>query len=525
MQQFFETRTTSLILAVLASAILGTSRPASAQDFEFDGTLDNCGGLCLALGSLFGITTGSPIEAFFESDTGRFCGQVGTGGGSGKLNWDTSLTTGAVSTCAAVSFDPLAVIDFGWLENPASPGLTNDPASITGGFLVIDNFADLQALADILVYMSGSGPQDFGIPGGVVATWVAYLTLPGGGPDPQSVVGSGSGAWHLSSAAPPDIDVNPITLDFGDVIFGSIARGIVTVTNTGAGVLTLQSLSLSGTNLDFSISPAVTGACTTGALQPATSCMIHLDFAPSTTGPANESLTITSDDPDEPEVTIPIGGNGVSAMIFVTPTMFDFGEVLVNTTASLVLGVVNTGNGPLIVPGIDPGNTLSGTAFSIVGEDCTSISPLPPLGTCMVTVRYAPTQAGVDAATFSIVSNDPNMPSTSISLFGEGVPVPDTDGDSITDDLDNCTLIANAPQTDTDGDGYGNRCDADYNNDCSVDFLDLGTLKSAFFTQNSAIDTSGDGFIDFLDLGYLKSVFFGAPGPGLGVCRSAGSSV
>lgn len=298
MQQFFKTRTTVLILAPLVSAILGTSRPASAQDFEFDGTLDICDGLCTALDGLFGINAGSTIEAFFESDTERFCGQIGVGGGAGKLNWDTTLTMGATSTCAAVSFDPMAVIDFGWRENPASPGLTSDPASITGGFLVIDNFDDPQRLFSVMVYVSGSGPQDFGIPG-VVATWVAYMS--GGGiPGPQSVIGAGSGSWHLSGASPPD-----------------------------------------------------------------------------------------------------------------------------------------------------------------------------------------------------------------------------TDDDGITDDLDNCTLIANAPQTDTDGDGFGNRCDADYNNDCSVDFLDLGMLKSVFFTQNTAVDTTGDGFIDFLDLGYLKSVFFGAPGPGLGVCRPA----
>ena len=35
----------------------------------------------------------------------------------------------------------------------------------------------------------------------------------------------------------------------------------------------------------------------------------------------------------------------------------------------------------------------------------------------------------------------------------------DTDGDGIPDSSDNCTLVANANQQDTDADGYGNICD------------------------------------------------------------------
>ncbi len=39
---------------------------------------------------------------------------------------------------------------------------------------------------------------------------------------------------------------------------------------------------------------------------------------------------------------------------------------------------------------------------------------------------------------------------------------PDTDGDGVRDGLDNCTLVANAIQCDSDGDGYGNHCDGDF---------------------------------------------------------------
>lgn len=89
----------------------------------------------------------------------------------------------------------------------------------------------------------------------------------------------------------------------------------------------------------------------------------------------------------------------------------------------------------------------------------------------------------------------------------------DTDGDGVTDDADNCTNIANAPQRDTDGDGIGNACDADLDNNCAINFVDLGILKSVFFGADANADLNGDGVVNFLDLGIMKAAFFGAPGP------------
>jgi hypothetical protein len=37
--------------------------------------------------------------------------------------------------------------------------------------------------------------------------------------------------------------------------------------------------------------------------------------------------------------------------------------------------------------------------------------------------------------------------------------IPDTDGDTVTDDVDNCVAIANEDQADADGDGFGDACD------------------------------------------------------------------
>ncbi|MAF84060.1 MAG: hypothetical protein QGH93_05605 [Gammaproteobacteria bacterium] len=89
----------------------------------------------------------------------------------------------------------------------------------------------------------------------------------------------------------------------------------------------------------------------------------------------------------------------------------------------------------------------------------------------------------------------------------------DADWDGVTDDVDNCTDVANADQRDTNGDGYGNICDADLNNDGVVNFADFGIMRSVFFTADPDADLNGDGFVNFSDFGILKAMFFSPPGP------------
>ncbi len=91
--------------------------------------------------------------------------------------------------------------------------------------------------------------------------------------------------------------------------------------------------------------------------------------------------------------------------------------------------------------------------------------------------------------------------------------LPDHDGDGMADQRDNCTLVSNGNQRDTNGDGFGNICDPDLNNDGIVNFIDLGMLRSEFYSSNPDADLNGDGRVNFTDLGILKSMFFGLPGP------------
>ena len=97
----------------------------------------------------------------------------------------------------------------------------------------------------------------------------------------------------------------------------------------------------------------------------------------------------------------------------------------------------------------------------------------------------------------------------------------DSDLDGLIDVNDNCILVSNADQRDTNGDDIGNICDPDLDNDagCDVDFSDVSLMKQSFLSSDPDSDLDGDGVVGFLDLGIMKEFFLGPPGPSANGCN------
>ncbi len=90
----------------------------------------------------------------------------------------------------------------------------------------------------------------------------------------------------------------------------------------------------------------------------------------------------------------------------------------------------------------------------------------------------------------------------------------DTDGDGVSDNADNCVLAANPLQQDTDADGYGNICDADLDNNLSVDLSDFSIFLAVFGTEypDADFDSSG-GLVDLSDYSIFQELVGAPPGP------------
>jgi hypothetical protein len=104
---------------------------------------------------------------------------------------------------------------------------------------------------------------------------------------------------------------------------------------------------------------------------------------------------------------------------------------------------------------------------------------------------------------------------------GWSPPQKDKDKDGVPDASDNCILVFNSDQRDTDQDGFGNICDADLNNDLMVNVVDLGLFKMCYLKQASDVqclhvedsDFNADGKVNAQDLGLLKAMYLKPPGP------------
>lgn len=176
-------------------------------------------------------------------------------------------------------------------------------------------------------------------------------------------------------------------------------------------------------------------------------------------------------------------------------------------------------------------NALSGSPMYAVGDQIDSVDIegdvlLEGGNRLQVTVTYV-----FDPSTFADggLNNYPFDPAAVVLAYFQfleedandklfeamGVISADSDGDGFADSLDNCTLVANASQLDTNGDGFGNACDPDLDNNGVVNFLDVTLFVDQFGTAAGGdADFNGDGNVNFLDFSLAYPAYFlMPPGP------------
>lgn len=215
----------------------------------------------------------------------------------------------------------------------------------------------------------------------------------------------------------PAVSLSKTNLPFANQLIGaSSAAQNVTLTNTSGFTLTVDSVTVTGTNAgEFE----QTNDCSSGLL-PGFSCTITITFTPIHIGPRSAFVTITDDATGSPQA-IALSGTGVvsGANVTLSTTSLTFSTQVMGTTSpaqSITLSNYGTA-------------TLSITTISFTGADPrdflqtnTCYSSVAPGARCALSISFKPTQLGSRAATLSLTDNAPGSSQT-VGLNGSGTVV------------------------------------------------------------------------------------------------------
>lgn len=298
------------------------------------------------------------------------------------------------------------------VSNVGATALTGFTPSITGadaGEFVIDPAGTCSAAATVAVDGSctvvvRSRPTTAGPKTATLS--VAHA----GRRSPVTVALSGSGVAPAAAA----ITVTPTSVAFGNQNVGvASAPTTVTIANGGAAPLTVASATLGGANAgDFTR----TTAC--AVVAPGANCTVAVTFQPTANGARSATLTITSDDPVRPTVTVQLSGTGVAPVLSLSATTLSL-STGANGSTTKSIDITNTGSAPLSLvgaPAITFGpqtvaNPVQATTLKFSAtHDCNNVAPGRK---CRVNVTFVP-GAGAANQTFtvqmSLLSNAINTP-------------------------------------------------------------------------------------------------------------------
>ncbi|MBL0174487.1 MAG: choice-of-anchor D domain-containing protein [Ignavibacteria bacterium] len=202
------------------------------------------------------------------------------------------------------------------------------------------------------------------------------------------------------------------SVDFGSVIVSQNELRSLTVQNTGGAALNIASTV---------IAPAAYAIVSGGGAQiipPGGSVTMQLRFTPGASGSIPGTLTIASNASNSPSLVVSLIGSGLSQApeIQLSSSSLDFGAVAVSSSSTRSVTINNTGNAQLTLSS----QAVGGTDAAQFVVTRLAASPIAAAGSDYVEIRFTPSSAGAKNATLTIASNDPNRPSSTVSLSGIG---------------------------------------------------------------------------------------------------------
>jgi len=203
------------------------------------------------------------------------------------------------------------------------------------------------------------------------------------------------------------MNLTPTDVEFGDSC--SAKPATFTVTNPGADPGGAVTVTISG---PFAI---VSNDCV-GALKPAQSCQVRVEYRPTTTASSRGSLVVTWAIGNT--VTANLSGKGRSQLEPVLGPLPQFPATLVGQTSAPVELVVDNPSG---APAAKLTSTFTGIAaaeYKLIGSDCGTIAGG---AACRLRIAFTPAAVGVRNATLLITSDACPNGSVAVPLTGAGM--------------------------------------------------------------------------------------------------------
>jgi hypothetical protein len=226
-----------------------------------------------------------------------------------------------------------------------------------------------------------------------------------GGGSPQTVPLTGTGASN------PAVTLSPASLSFSTQVVGtSSASQIVTLTNTGAGTLTISSISIGGNNPgDF----AQTNTCG-ASVAAGGNCTISVTFTPTGKNSFSAAVSITDNASGSPQT---VGLTGVGTFAKVAPVSLTFsGQPVGTTSPGQTVTLTNVAvSASMTISGI----TITGTDPDDFAQTNDCGSSLGARASCTINVTFTPKATGTRTASVSISDSGGASPQT-IALSGTG---------------------------------------------------------------------------------------------------------
>ncbi|MBA3397187.1 MAG: choice-of-anchor D domain-containing protein [Deltaproteobacteria bacterium] len=219
---------------------------------------------------------------------------------------------------------------------------------------------------------------------------------------------SGRGIAPLIAAS-----LDPV--DFSSVAIGTPATRALQLTNTGDAPLAISTIAFAGAHAaDYAIAALPT---LPAAIAPGQSLALSIVFTPGDHGARSAQLIVMSDAFGTPQLVVGLAGAGEGARIAVSPTALDFGTANVGaTSAPRLVTISNHGETALdvssiVIGGAQATDFASGAALPIT---------IAPGASATAAFTFTPSAIGSRAATATIVSTDPLVPSSIVTLAGTG---------------------------------------------------------------------------------------------------------